>query len=254
MHPSLSRQEHRPWPVPTGPWTSRQSWCDLAFIHWPVPAALLRPLVPSALRIQEHDGTAYIGIVPFRMQGVMQRGLPDLPGFSAFPELNVRTYVEHEGRPGVWFLSLDATNRVAVWAARRFFHLPYHRARVAITKHATSGFDYRLERGETVRFEGRFVPRGEICAAAPGSLEHFLTERYCLYASRPDGVLLRVEVHHVPWPLQRAELELRACTMTAPWGIALDGPPPLVHFAHRVDVVVWPARRVGAVQQAAASE
>lgn len=200
--------------------------------------------MPSVLSIQEHDGTAYIGIVPFRMEGVMQRGLPDLPGISAFPELNVRTYVEHEGKPGVWFLSLDATNPLAVWAARRFFHLPYHRARVTITKHASSVLDYRLERGQAVRFEGRYVPRGDVYEAQRGTLEHFLTERYCLYASRPDGAIERLEVHHVPWPLQRAELELRACSMTTPWGIALDGPPPLVHFARRVDVVLWPAQRV----------
>jgi uncharacterized protein YqjF (DUF2071 family) len=248
MHRSLAQQQHRPWPVPAGPWISRQSWCDLAFIHWPVPVALLRPLVPEALHVQEHGGTAFIGIVPFRMQGVMHRGLPDVPGISAFPELNVRTYVEHAGKPGVWFLSLDATNPLAVWAARRFFHLPYHRARIAITGDARSGFDYRLERGDAVRFAGHYAPRGEVCEAAPGSLEHFLTERYCLYAARPDGALECVDVHHVPWPLQRARLELRTCTMTAPWGIALDGPPAHVHFASRVDVVVWPARRVGGLE------
>src|SRR5690606_35517478 len=125
VHSSFSRTEHRPWAIPQGEWSWRQSWLDLLFIHWPVPTAALRPHVPSELSIQEFDGTSWIGLVPFRMAGVMRRPFPDIPGLSAFPELNVRLYVEAEGKPGVWFLSLDATNPLAVWAARRYFHLPY---------------------------------------------------------------------------------------------------------------------------------
>src|SRR5439155_22775952 len=125
---------HRPWRLPGGRWAWRQSWCDLLFAHWPVPAADLRPLVPESLTVQEHGGTAWLGVVPFRMAGVMRRPLPDLPWVSAFPELNLRLYVERDGKPGVWFLSLDATNALAVWAGRRFFHLPYHRARIAFSQ------------------------------------------------------------------------------------------------------------------------
>ncbi len=133
-HVAFSKTDHRPWPLPNRAWSLRQSWVDLLFIHWPIPTELLRPLVPEALTIQEFDGTSWIGVVPFRMEGVTPRHLPDIPGMSAFPELNVRLYVEAEGKAGVWFLSLDATNPVAVWTARRFFHLPYHRATMSITK------------------------------------------------------------------------------------------------------------------------
>src|SRR5262245_4268389 len=126
MHASLSHIDHRPWALPRGRWTMRQSWCDLLFAHWRVPVSALRPLIPARLKIQEFDGSAWLGAVPFRMTGVMYRPLPDLPWISAFPELNLRTYVECDGKPGVWFFSLDATNPLAVWAARRFFHLPYH--------------------------------------------------------------------------------------------------------------------------------
>jgi len=133
MHSAFDRVDHRPWPIPSHRWTWRQSWCDLLFAHWPIPAADLRPLVPAPLEVQEFDGTSWIGIVPFRMQGVMRRPWPDLPYFSAFPELNVRLYVEHEGRPGVWFLSLDATSALAVWAARRFFHLPYFHSKIRLS-------------------------------------------------------------------------------------------------------------------------
>jgi uncharacterized protein YqjF (DUF2071 family) len=206
---------------------------------------LIRPLVPEPLRVQEFDGVAWIGIVPFRMEGVMRRPLPDLPWISAFPELNVRTYVEHEGRPGVWFLSLDATNALAVWAARRFFHLPYHRAAMSIEPDTAGGFVYHHRRlGAQESFDAAYRPLGEIYEARPGTLEQFLTERYCLYSRRSDGAVYRVEVHHIPWPLQRAEAEFQTNTMTAHWNVMLETKPPLLHFARRLDVVVWTPQRI----------
>src|SRR5689334_18970016 len=108
MHPALTVTAHRPWPLPARSWIWRQSWLDLAFLHWPVSKTQLQDFVPSEIEIQEFDGTASLGVVPFRMAGVMRRPWPDLPGFSAFPEINVRTYVQHRGKPGVWFISLDA--------------------------------------------------------------------------------------------------------------------------------------------------
>lgn len=243
MHPSLLHLEHRPWPLPEAPWTWRQSWRDLLFIHWPIDAASLRPLIPDGLRLQEFDGTAWIAVVPFRMTGVMRRYLPDLPWISAFPELNVRTYVERDGKPGVWFLSLDATNPLAVWAARTFFHLPYFRADMSLSENATS-IDYRSGRGEA-RFEGSYRPSSDVYLASPRTLEHWLTERYCLYARDHQGALWVNDVHHAPWPLQKAEADIRTNTMLAPHHLRVPGVPPLLHFARRVDVVVWSGRRVG---------
>jgi uncharacterized protein YqjF (DUF2071 family) len=138
VHPALTTLEHRPWPIPKRPWMGRQSWHDLAFLHWPIAAAALRPLVPPSLEVQEFEGTSYIGVVPFRMTDVAPRLLPSMPWLSAFPELNVRLYVERDGKPGVWFLSLDAANPVAVWAARRFFHLPYYLASMSLVERAGS--------------------------------------------------------------------------------------------------------------------
>jgi uncharacterized protein len=239
-HEALLHQDHRPWPTPREPWIWRQSWCDLLFAHWPVAASVIQPFVPRGLHVQQFDGTSWLGVVPFRMEGVMRRPLPDMPWVSAFPELNVRVYVERDGKPGVWFLSLDATNALAVWAARTFFHLPYHRARMAV-RMAEDGFTYRSERSSApgVAFRGRYRPTSEPYLAGPGTLEHWLTERYCLYAIDPRGRLLRAEVHHVQWPLQRAEAELQVNTMTAPYDIGLAGPATLLHFAKRVEVVVW---------------
>lgn len=241
MHSALSRVEHRPWKLPERPWSWRQSWLDLLFAHWPVPKQMLHSFVPDELEIQEFDGTSWIGVVPFRMEGVMRRPLPNVPGLSAFPELNVRLYVEADGKPGVWFLSLDATNALAIWAARRYFYLPYYRADMAL---AMSGdkIDYVSERRRSVlRFVGSYRPIGEVFESEPGTLEHFLTERYCLYAKAPDGRLLRNEVHHVPWALQPAEAEIVQNTMLAPYGIDTDSARPLLHFARRIDVVVWSA-------------
>lgn len=239
----FSEIAHRPWPTPRRPWFMRQSWRDLLFAHWPIAVERVRPLVPEGLAIDEYDGRTWIGIVPFRMAGVMARPLPDLPWISAFPELNVRLYVEHGGKPGVWFLSLDATNPLAVWAARRFFHLPYYRARMSIEQR-DGEYRYRSHR-PGAELEASYRPVSEVYRSSPGSLEHWLTERYCLYAAAPDGSLRRNEVHHVPWPLQTAQARFDSNTMAQVHGLELVGPPPLLHFAERLDVVVWNAERLG---------
>lgn len=246
-HPALARIDHRPWPLPAGPWAWRQSWRDLLFAHWPVAVAALRHLVPDGLEIQEREGTSWVGVVPFRMAGVMRRPLPDLPWVSAFAELNLRLYVERDGRPGVWFLSLDATNPLAVWAARRFFHLPYYRADIEIAEEGAE-LRYASRRRETdpaIEFRARYRPTSDPYESTPGTLEHWLTERYCLYAQATDGALYRAEVHHHPWPLQHAEATIERNDLPAPHGFALDGPPALLHFARRIDVVVWTPTRVG---------
>jgi uncharacterized protein YqjF (DUF2071 family) len=240
-HAALSRTDHRPWPVPADRWRWRQSWRDLLFAHWPVPSSLLRPLVPSALELQEFDGVAWLGLVPFRMAGVMRRPWPDLPWLSAFPELNVRTYVELDGKPGVWFLSLDASNALAVWAARRFFYLPYYRAQMRLTEDA-GRFRYSSSRAGA-EFQAAYEPTSEPYLASAGSLEHWLTERYCLYASSPDGSIWRNEVHHHPWPLQAAQATFERTTILDFHGLQIRDPPALLHFARRIDVIVWNAER-----------
>ena len=179
MHPALQTTAHRPWPLPPRAWRWRQTWSDLLFAHWPMPVSVLRPFVPPALTIQEFDGTSWIGIVPFRMSGVMHRPLPDVPGVSAFAELNLRLYVEADGKPGVWFISLDAANSLAVWAARRLFDLAYFRADMTGSA-AGARIHYKsTRRGGGVTFRGSYWPTSAPQAARPGTLEHFLVERYC---------------------------------------------------------------------------
>jgi uncharacterized protein YqjF (DUF2071 family) len=242
-HASLEQLEHRPWALPSAPWTWRQSWLDLLFAHWPVDAGLLQRFVPAPLKVQEFDGASWIGLVPFRMAGVMRRPFPDLPWISAFPELNVRLYVEHEGKAGVWFLSLDATNPLAVWAAKRYFHLPYFHAQIGM-RNSGNGVHYKSQRkGMESLFEAAYRPTSSPYQSKAGTLEHWLTERYCLYAQAPDGTVWRNDVHHVPWPLQAAEAEIAQNTYLSSHGLSIDGPPRLLHFARRIDVVVWNATR-----------
>jgi uncharacterized protein YqjF (DUF2071 family) len=238
----LEQREHRPYPLPDRPWHMTMSWLDLLFAHWSFPAASIRALLPAKLELDTHDGLAWVGVVPFRMRNVGPRGLNWLPGVSAFPELNVRTYVVHEGKPGVWFFSLDAASKLAVRAARIGFHLPYFDAKMRCDEHQ-GWIDYSSERCHAGVpagvFAGRYRPVGEIYRSAPGTLEHWLTERYCLYATDRRGRIRRGEIHHVPWPLQPAEAEIQTCTVTEAWGIRLVGEPQTLHFVRRLDVIGW---------------
>lgn len=219
------------------------SWQDLAFLHWPVSPAVLREKIPSGLTLDTFEKEAFLGVVPFHMTGVRPRCVPPLPGISAFVELNVRTYVVAEGKPGVWFFSLDATSRLAVRGARLLFHLPYFDARMSSSR-AGGAVEYRSERTHRGAHPARFAARYRGTGGARGSdLERWLTERYCLYAANDDGKLFRGDIHHPPWPLQNGEVEIETLDMTRLLDLELPPKPPLVHFAERIDVVGWPLRR-----------
>jgi uncharacterized protein YqjF (DUF2071 family) len=242
--PDRAGSSGRPWPPPAAPWIMFQQWRDLLFAHWKAPVSTLRSLVPAALALDLFEGEAWIAVTPFRMRGVRLRGLPPLPGVSRFPELNVRTYVTLGGKPGVYFFSLDAANPLAVAAARKVFGLPYHRARMSAEPFG-EGIAYRSERSGSpaAAFEGWYAPASSAFRSLPGTLEHFLTERYCLYTAGADADVRRVEIDHHPWPLQRARAEIRRNTMARSAGVELDG-DPLLHFAKRLDVRVWAPQRV----------
>jgi uncharacterized protein YqjF (DUF2071 family) len=225
-----------------------QVWHDLLFAHWPFDPAVVRALIPASLRLDTFDGTAWIGVVPFRMRGVRPRLLPPLPGLSAFPELNVRTYVSRGGKPGVWFFSLDAASRLAVAGARALFHLPYYRARMSVAADGDAiVYDStRVHPGAApAELRGRYAPTGDVEPAASGSLDDWLTARYCLYSVDARGGLHRCEIDHAPWPLQPAQASFARNTMLGPLGLDLPPVAPLLHFARRLDVRVWPLSQVG---------
>jgi uncharacterized protein YqjF (DUF2071 family) len=224
-------------------------WHDLLFMHWPLPPEALRPLIPPALPLDTFEGYAWLGVVPFVMRGVRPHFGPALPGLSAFPELNVRTYVTVDGKPGVWFFSLDAANPLAVRGARLAFHLPYYDARM----HAAWDGEEVLYASTRMHPQApsaalalRYHPTGPVYQATPGSIDHWLTHRLCLYAADWQGHVWRAEIDHRPWPLQLAEATIALNTMADPLRLSLPGPPTLLHFARRLDVVAWSPETVRA--------
>jgi uncharacterized protein YqjF (DUF2071 family) len=240
--PVFDRVDHRPYAPPAEPWVGHMRWRDLAFLHWPVDPAIVRPLVPAGLELDTFDGHAWIGVVPFRMEEVRLRFSPNIPGMSAFAELNVRTYARAGDRTGVWFFSLDAASRVAVRGARLMFNLPYFDAEIDVNARGEA-IDYHSRRthpdAPAAEFAARYAPAGGASEAKPGTLEYFLVERYCLFTASQSGELGYLDVHHHPWPLQPASAQIRVNTMAAAAGLALPDRPPLVHFARALEVVAW---------------
>lgn len=240
--------DHRPWPVPDRHWDMLQTWNDLLFAHWPVDPEALGRLMPQALKPETFDGQAWIAVVPFWMSGVRLHRLPEVPGLSTFAELNVRTYVNISDKRGVYFFSLDAANRIAVETARRWFHLPYLNANMSVRPdgdviHYTS---QRIDRrGAPAELDGWYRPTGDAYRSDPGTLEHWLTERYCLYTLDGRGRVCRADILHERWPLQRAEAEFSVQTMLTSHGIVPYDQPPLLHFAKRLDVAAWTPERIG---------
>jgi uncharacterized protein YqjF (DUF2071 family) len=238
----LTEHEHRPWPLPDREWFMGQTWSALLFAHWPVARRRLEEVVPPQLPLDSFDGRAWIGVTPFEVRGLRLRGTPPMPFVSRFPELNVRTYVTVQDKPGIYFLSLDAARLLAVIAARRVYRLPYFHARMA-HRPLGAAIEFASERssrdGPPAGFAGRYSPAGGVRPPSPGSLEYFLTERYCLYTLDERQRILRGEIHHPPWPLRVAEAELSLNTMVEPFGIPLGG-SPMLHFSERQDVAIWP--------------
>ena len=215
------------------------------FLHWEVPPEQVQATLPPGLTVDTFEGRAFIGLVPFTMQGIRpSRFLPPVPGVSAFHETNVRTYVLHEGgAPGVWFYSLDAANSLAVRAARWGWHLPYFRADMTLEV-AGSQLDYRSTRRwpapvpAALSLQARVGDR--LGPAEPGSLRFFLAERYLLYAADPKGRVWRGAVHHAPYPLFSAEVGALEQGLVAAAGFTTEGEalPPL--YSPGVDVEVFP--------------
>ena len=238
----LEETSHRPWPLPERPWFMGQIWLDLLFAHWRLPEDALRRVVPEQLPLDTYEGSAWLGVTPFGVRGLRLRGTVPVPVVSSFPEINVRTYVRVGGKPGIYFLSLDAASWAAVYAARRSYRLPYFHSRIA-TDRADGSVRYSARRtsgdGPPAEFEARYRPEGELRPLESGTLERWLTERYCLYTLNERQQIQRGEIHHPPWPLRRASAEIAFNTMTAAFGIEL-GDRPLLHFSSRQDVALWP--------------
>lgn len=231
---------------PEGQPLMHQTWGKLLFMHWRIDQKLLRPLIPDDLEIDTFDGTAWIAVTPFTMWDI--RGfppfLPPVPGFSSLDELNVRTYVHHERVPGVWFFSLDCNSVAAVLAARNLFLLPYYNADIELEEDGNT-IEYELDRIEEPEagFRASWDVGETIPFSHPGSLEFFLTERYCLY-TEDEGQIYRARIYHDPWPLQKATLNTLESTMIEAVDLPTPKSEPLLHYCDELSVEIWNLKEV----------
>ncbi len=251
MSDILSTVAHRPYPLPTGPWRMTQCWHDLLFAHWPIAADAMARLLPAGLEVDTFDHYAWAGVVPFWMDQVRIRMIGNrcitIPGTAEFCELNLRTYVRSKvtGLRGVYFFSLDASSALAVLGARTLFHLPYFLA--AMQRHAEPAgtvhySSKRLLTRRSIGFEAKYRSlQPTPMPGAAGTLEHFLTERYCLFTPHAGRILVG-HIHHLPWPLEPAEAEIIRNELPAAHGISLPDRPPVLHFARELQVYLWSLR------------
>lgn len=246
---------------PSSPALMRMQWHDLAFLHWPVAPELLQQYLPDGLELDTFGGQAYLGVVPFEMRGVGAKNLPEVPLTNQFLELNLRTYVHPKGRPhdrpGVWFFSLDASSALAVRGARTLFHLPYFDAAMRSSWYMDGWLEYRSTRlgktrlikdarksGSSADFHALYRPSGFPFRSTVGSLEHWLTERYCLYSADRKDQIYRGEILHRPWWLQQGEVKIIENTVGLQVGLELKTAPPLVHFVRSLEVLAWGLERI----------
>ncbi len=233
---------HRPWPLPKLPWGMKQSWNNALFIHYPIRLQVLRKLVPEVLPLDSYDGWGWIGLVPFHMEGVGFRGIPIT---TNFPELNLRTYITINGKPGVYFFSLDATHLPMVILTRKLCHLPYSHAEIDMQQNEDHIIFESVRKKHTeIALNCTYRATSEPFLGTKGSFDEWLTERYCFYTTNPKGNVLRCDILHRPWPLQRAEAEIRTNTILSGQGIIVEQVPPVLHYSQGVDVRVWPLLRV----------
>jgi uncharacterized protein YqjF (DUF2071 family) len=233
---ALDDAAHRPWPAPDGPWKQAQTRTDVLFAHWRIGLDEAARLLPPGLPLDTFEGEAWLGVVPFRLAHVRVRGLPPFPGMT-FGQVDVRTYVTVDDRPGIWLCSVDVSNPLLLEAAKRSHRLPAYRARIASSRDGAAA-ETETDR-DGLRFTARYRPTGDPYTAEPGSLEHYLTERYCLYTA-DGGRLYRAELHHPAWRVQRAEATIASSTL-AP--VALEGDAHVLYAASQ-DVLIWPLEEV----------
>jgi uncharacterized protein YqjF (DUF2071 family) len=218
-----------------------QGWYDLLFAHWPCSMRRIRDLVPPELEIDAFADEAWVSIASFHLR-LRPRGLSAVGKVWCFPELNFRTYVRFRGQGGIFFFSLDAGSLAAVLGARAFFRVPYFHSRMQIAREG-SQVEFKSDRRfSNASFRAKYRPISAVYEAAPESLEHWLTERYCFFTTM-KGKVFRTDIHHLPWPIQKAEAEISMSTLAGGAGLSLDSPPALVGYVKQQEVLVWPLRR-----------
>jgi uncharacterized protein len=245
----LFRSSHRPRPLPAGRWAITQRWNDLLLAHWALNPSRIAALLPEWLGVDTFQGKGWLGAVPFWLDRLRIRGVPSIPGARSFPDLNLRTYVRDKftNTPGIYSFSLDASSLIAVGVARVFFHLPYYWADMRIEQRSDREFAFysrRLLAHREVIFKARYRgigPTYRTVEIRPGSFEHFITDRSCIFSNNRAGEPIRSSLHYVPWPLEEAEAEIERNDLPASIGLELPDSEPVLHYTRRMAVYIWPA-------------
>lgn len=241
MNDDLKMVDHRPFSLNRLPWVMTQTWEDVLFLHWPVDEQLLRKHIPETLELDVYEGKAWLGIVPFEVKGMRPRLLPTFPFIGSFLELNVRTYVKYKGKPGVYFFSLDTSNFVVVTMAKIGYALPYRHAEMKIErKHQEIilSNNWKDEK-QSEHFQCTYTPVSPIYYSEKGTLDHWLTERYCLWTVR-GNMLMRTDIHHTKWELQNAEVALHHNTMASFLPTSIYDKVPVAHYCQSKQAYFWP--------------
>ena len=243
----LKETAHRPFPLPTSPWIMQQTWSDLLFLHYKVPLETLKKFIPTQVEIDTFQDEAWVSISPFRMRNIKLRYLPPIPTTTNFLELNFRTYVKINGKKGIYFFSLDASSAAAVFGARIGANLPYLNARMSVQENE-GGFHYQSRRmGKAhipAELDVKYKPISSPFHARQGSLEEWLVERYCLFQQKRNGKIIEIDIHHIPWPLQKVEAEIITNTLPSSFNIERLHKEPIMQYVKSIDVLVWPPSKV----------
>lgn len=242
------RTSQRPRPLPTGRWAMTQRWNDLLFVHWRVPPSAIAHLLPEGLQPDIFQGSAWLGVVPLWMDRFTFRGIPALPGMRSFPELHLRTYVRDQrtGTPGLYSFSIETGSLLSAAAVRFVFQMPCNWAEMLLNQRSEREFAFysrRLFSSQPVIFNARYRglgPTRRLAEIRSGSLEYFLTERYCLFARNRAGQAVRANIHSVASPLEDAEAEIERNDLAATVGIEIPEQEPVLHYSRRLAVYVWP--------------
>jgi uncharacterized protein YqjF (DUF2071 family) len=243
----LDHTAHRPWPLPKAPWVQQQRWNHLLFAHWPVPADSLRARLPPGLELDFYEGQAWLSIHPFVITDLRARGLPPIPGWSSFPEVDVRTYAVLNGKPGVWYFGMYAPRPLLAAAARLVYHMPYFAADVEASREGDR-FQVGCRADEDVgaaEWEAAYRPTSEARELAEGTLDHWLLERWAMFTADRSGAVHVTEIHRLPWLVREVEAEIRRNTLAASLGLDLPPDDALLHFSDGADVLIWPPLKAG---------
>ncbi|MBU8880406.1 DUF2071 domain-containing protein [Bacillus sp. FJAT-29790] len=238
----INEVAHRPWPVPSNKWVMRQTWSNLLFLHWPISSESLRPYIPPSIQIDIFGEYAWLGVILFVTEGVYPRGLSSVSLACKFPEINLRTYVIYNGKPGIYFLSLDSRNWASTMIGKSWFHLPYYYAQISFQQKGQAFHFQSTRKGkidEPIKFSCNYAHSSEVYFTQEGTLDHWLTERYCMFSSDKGSNIYSVDLHHRPWPLQKAEAEIYTNTLFSPFHFDLSEVKPLSHFSKGIDALFW---------------